>query len=70
MEGFTGVDPGIFQKGLKQGSGHVCRSLGYRDKPPVEGLGGFVPIERSIPAEAKCEINVQLLTFSCRKCRI
>ena len=60
MEGFTGVDPGIFQKGLKQGSGHVCRSLGYRDKPPVEGLGGFVPIE----SQSLLKQNVKLM-YNC-----
>jgi len=52
----------------KRSIGDVCLPVGSRDKAPVGVLGDEVPPPPE--AEAKCEISVLLLTFSCRKFRI
>jgi len=41
--------------------------VGFRGKVPIRRLADEGP---HAEAEAKCEISVQLVTFSCRKFRI
>jgi len=56
-------------EGVYVGRGHARRSgdrsppVGPRDKAPVGDLGDFV-------AEAKCDISIQFLMFSCTKFKI
>jgi len=51
--------------GMARGSGGRKSPSGVQGQSPSRGPGQSPP-----EAEAKCEISVQLLTFSCRKFRI
>jgi len=48
--------------GLTKGFGDGSPPVESRGKAPVGDLGDFFP-----EAEAKCEISIQFLTFSCTK---
>jgi len=68
MDGFTGAGRGNLQKGAQRGGlGNGSSQWGTGAKPRQREWGaGQWPVE----AEAKCEIIVTFLTFSCTKFRI
>ena len=53
---------GVTSWGVARGSGGRTSPSGVQGQSPGRGPGQSPP-----EAEAKCEISVQLLTFSCRK---
>jgi len=56
---------GVSRRGAWQGSGGRKSPSGVQGQSPGRGPGRSPP-----EVEAKCEISVQLLTFSCKKFRI